>query len=80
MAGISGLREERQIRQLQIPDHPGHAVDGRGIGLALKMGVGEHQPQKQKAGAQQVQAEARFSYGKSSLCCFLPKESSTQGL
>jgi hypothetical protein len=47
MAGIAGLREERQIRQLQVPDHPGHAVDGRGIGLPLKMGVGEHQAQKQ---------------------------------
>jgi hypothetical protein len=78
MTGIAGLREERQIRQLQIPDHSGHAVDGRGIGLALKMGVGEHQGQQQQAGAQKVQADARFPDGKSGLC-FLPEESFNQG-
>jgi hypothetical protein len=80
MAGIAGLREEGDIRQLQILDHLGHAVDGRGIGLPLKMGVGEHQAQKQQAGTQQGQAKARFSDGKSGLCCFRPEESFNQGL
>jgi hypothetical protein len=79
MAGIAGLRKERQVGQIQVSDHPGHAVDGRGIGLPLKPGVGKHQAQKQQAGAQQGQAKARFSDGKSGLCCFLPEESSNQG-
>ena len=40
MTVITGLREQTQIRQLQVPDHLGHAIDGRGIGLPLAARAG----------------------------------------
>ena len=61
MAGVARLREQRQIRQLQVSDDPGKGMDQGKMGLPLHMGMGEHQADEQHADARQGQGQARFS-------------------
>ena len=58
MTGIAGFREQGEVRQFQVLDHPGYAVDGRAIGLPLHIGMREHQAKKEDKDAQQRQAKA----------------------
>lgn len=53
VAGVARLREEAQIRQLQLRDNPCNGFDRGKIGLPLQMGMDEHQPQQQESDPEQ---------------------------
>jgi hypothetical protein len=71
VAGVARLREEAQIRQLQLRDNPCNGFDRGKIGLPLQMGMDEHQADKQHADARQAQGQARFPQGKASPALFI---------
>ena len=75
MAGVARLREKRQIRQLQVRDDPGHAIDHGEIGLPLQIGMGEHQADEQHADTRQGQGRGSIFSGKSSPALFFRKTS-----
>jgi len=71
MAGVARLREECQIRQLQLGNDARHTIDQRQIGLPLKLGMNEHQADEQRADTGQGQGQARFPQGKASPALFI---------
>jgi len=61
VTGVARLREEGQVRQLQVRDDSGNALEQGPVGLPLPMGMDEHQADEQDADPRQGQGQARPS-------------------